>query len=69
MHGATGAAEDRAYLPIAKHEDRLRYWRSILREAERELEAATGRTTLHSAARKLMRTKAELKQLQAENPA
>jgi hypothetical protein len=44
----------------------LRYWRSVLREAERELEAATGKTTMNAAAKKLMRAKAELKRLQAE---
>jgi hypothetical protein len=43
--------------------------RKVMREAERELEAATGRTTLNSAVRKLMRAKAELKRLAAENPA
>jgi hypothetical protein len=36
----------------------LQYWQSVLREAERELKAATGRTTLNSAARTLMRAKA-----------
>jgi hypothetical protein len=29
----------------------VRYWKSVLREAERELEAATGRTTLNAAAK------------------
>ena len=36
---------------------------------ERELEAATGRTTLNAAAKKLMRANAELKRLKAEAPA
>jgi len=44
----------------------LRSWGSVLREAERELEAATGRTTLNAAAKKFMRAKAELKRLQVE---
>jgi hypothetical protein len=35
----------------------LRYWKSVLREAERELEAAIGRTTLSAAAKELMRAK------------
>lgn len=50
----------------------LGYWQSVLREAERELQAATTRTTLNAAAKKLMRAKAELKRLQVEtqpNPA
>ena len=44
----------------------LRHWQKVLKAAERELEAATGRTTLNSAAKRLMRAKAELKRLQAE---
>jgi hypothetical protein len=32
----------------------LRYWTSVLREAERELEAATTRTAMNAAAAKLM---------------
>jgi hypothetical protein len=43
----------------------LRYWQSVLREAERELEAATTRTALDAAAKTLMRAKAELKRLEA----
>ena len=44
-----------------------RHWQSVLRgEAERELDAATTRTALHTAAKRLMRAKAELKQLQAK---
>ena len=44
----------------------LRFWKKALREAERELEAATTRMALNAAAKKLMRAKAELKRLQAE---
>jgi hypothetical protein len=43
----------------------LKYCMSILREAERELEAATTRTALNAASRKLMDAKRELKRLQA----
>jgi hypothetical protein len=38
----------------------------ILREAEHEFEAATGRTALNAAARKLTQAKTELKRLEAE---
>ena len=44
----------------------LKFWQKALREAERELDAATTRTALDAAAKKLMRAKAELKRLQAE---
>ena len=37
-----------------------------LQEAERELEAATKRTTVNAAAKKLQRARAELKRLEAE---
>jgi hypothetical protein len=50
----------------------LRFWKKALREAERELDAATARTALDAAAKKLMRTKAGLRRLQVEtrpNPA
>jgi len=43
----------------------LRYWTSVLGEAERDLEAATTRTALNVASRKLMEAKRELKRLQA----
>jgi len=39
----------------------IRHWQSVLREAERELEATITRTTLNAAAKRLMRAKAELK--------
>ena len=45
-----------------------RYWTSVLREAERELEAATRRAALNAAGRKLMEAKVKLKQLQAKGP-
>jgi hypothetical protein len=44
----------------------LRYWTSILREAERELEAATTRAAMNAAGKKLMQAKSKLKQLQAK---
>jgi hypothetical protein len=44
----------------------LKFWKKALREAERDLDAATRRTALAAAAKKLMRAKAELKRLQAE---
>ena len=43
----------------------LKFWTKALREAERELDAATTRTALH-AAKKLMRAKAQLKWLEAK---
>jgi len=49
-----------------------RFWQKPLREAERELDAATTRTALDAAAKKLMRAKAGLNRLQVEtqpNPA
>ena len=50
----------------------LKFWKKALREAEREVDGGTTRTTLDAAAKKFMRAKAELKRLQAEvspNPA
>jgi hypothetical protein len=44
----------------------LKFWKKVLREAERELDAATTRTALDAVAKKLMRAKAEVKRLQAE---
>jgi hypothetical protein len=44
----------------------LKFWKKALREADRELDAATTRTALEAAAKKLMRAKVELKRLQAE---
>jgi hypothetical protein len=44
----------------------IQYWQSILREAERELDAATLNTALKAAARRCMRAKAELKRLEQE---
>jgi hypothetical protein len=44
----------------------LKFWQKALHEAERELNAATTRTTLDAATKKLMRAKAELKRLKAK---
>jgi hypothetical protein len=44
----------------------IRYWQSVLLEAERELDAATLNTVLKAAARQYMRAKAELKRLEQE---
>jgi len=44
----------------------LKFWKKALREAERDLHAATTRTALDTAAKKFMHAKAELKRLQAE---
>jgi hypothetical protein len=44
----------------------LKFWKKALREAERELDAATTRTALDAAAKRLMRAKAELKRLQVK---
>jgi hypothetical protein len=41
----------------------LNCWQKVLREAERELEAATTHTVLDAAAKKLMRANAELKRV------
>jgi hypothetical protein len=40
------------------------YWTKALNEAERELEAATTRTALNAAAKKLMRARQQLKLLE-----
>jgi hypothetical protein len=45
---------------------KLKYWQKALREAERELDAATTRSALDAAAKKLMRAKAKLKRLGAD---
>jgi hypothetical protein len=44
----------------------LRYWTSILRKAERELEAATTHAAVNAAGKKLMGAKVQLKRLQAK---
>jgi len=44
----------------------IRYWQSLLREAERELECRDYAHDLECLAKKLMRTKAELKRLEAK---
>jgi hypothetical protein len=43
------------------------YWQKALREAKRELDAATRRSDVDAAAKKLQRAKAALKALEAEN--
>jgi hypothetical protein len=45
--------------------DNVKYWTSVLREAERELEAATTRAAMNAAGKKLMDAKAQVKRLQA----
>jgi hypothetical protein len=42
------------------------YWTKELREAEQELEAATRRSDVDAAAKRLQRAKTELKRLEAE---
>jgi hypothetical protein len=48
--------------------DDLAYWTKKLQEAERELEAATRRSDVNAAAKKLQRAKSELKALEADRP-
>jgi hypothetical protein len=55
-------ASARAYIAAMD----LKFWQEALREAKRELDAATTRAALDAAAKRLMRAKAELKRLQAE---
>jgi hypothetical protein len=47
----------------------IRYWTSVLRDAERELDAAMTVAALKVAASKLMTAKVKLKRLQAARPA
>jgi hypothetical protein len=51
-------------MPAEQMNIHIRYWESVLREAERALEAATLNTTLKAAARQYMRAKAELRRLE-----
>jgi polyhydroxyalkanoate synthesis regulator phasin len=46
--------------------DDREYWQKKLREAEQELEAATRRSDVDAAAKKLQRAKAELKRLEGK---
>jgi hypothetical protein len=48
-----------------------KFWKRVLKEAERELDAATRLADLNKAAKRYMRIKAELKRLEAtaERPA
>ena len=43
------------------------YWTNALRKAEAKLGAATRRTDVNAAARRLMRVKAELKRLETDS--
>jgi hypothetical protein len=45
------------------------YWTRALQEAERALDAARGRTAVNAAAKRLMRVKAELRELEAGSQA
>jgi hypothetical protein len=45
----------------------FKFWTKELREAERELDAATTRSALDAAAKKLQRATAELKRLEADS--
>ena len=57
-HDPTYAAEYHSYLPEGQSMNtNSRYWQSVLREAESELEAATGRTALNAAAKKLVQSR------------
>lgn len=58
VHGATCAT----FPGMHRDQHRARLEKQ-LEQAERELDAATGRTALNAAARKLQRARAELKQL------
>ena len=49
-------------------EANLKVWTSVLREAERELDAATTREALSRAAKKLMDAKVQLKRLREKVP-
>jgi hypothetical protein len=48
------------------HSVNWEYWSKALRETERELDAATTRTAVNAATKKVMRAKAELKQLEGK---
>jgi hypothetical protein len=62
---AVDAVPGYRYLPATTMKANLRYWRAVLLEAERELEAAKTRTALDEAASKLMGARVKLKRLQA----
>jgi hypothetical protein len=53
-----------SYLQIAAMKANIAYWRSCLRDAECELEAAATRTAINAAASRVMLAKMKLKQLQ-----
>jgi hypothetical protein len=49
--------------------DDREYWRRKLEDAERELDAAKGRTALNTAAKRMQQARAELRRLdEAEKP-
>jgi hypothetical protein len=54
-----------SYLQIAAMKANIAYWRSCLRDAERELEAAATRAAMNAAASKVMLAKMKLNQLRA----
>jgi hypothetical protein len=58
-------ARARRYIPAM--DDRA-YWTRKLQEAEAELDAATTRTAINAAAKRLQRVKAELKRLEQKAP-
>jgi hypothetical protein len=60
--GRLGFARAHAYIGRMD----AKFWKTALLAAEAELEAATRRSDVDAAARKLMRAKAALKQLDAE---
>jgi hypothetical protein len=55
----------RSYIPAMND---LAYWTKRLQEAERELDAATRRSDVNAAAKKLQMAKAELKRLERKAP-
>jgi len=57
-----------SYIPGAMKFDDLAYWTEFARKAEAELKAATGRTALNAAAKKVMMAKRELKKLKQKAP-
>jgi len=64
QRGALPAGGANRYLqPVTKKSD-LAYWTEFARKADAELKAATGRTALNAAAKKVMMAKRELKKLE-----
>jgi hypothetical protein len=48
--------------------DDFTYWTNALRKAEQELDAATGRSDINAAAKRVMLAKAELRRLAQKAP-